>query len=340
MPLRHQPISLPVTDPDGSYDGSLVNSYRATCLTASDAPSLFSENPKLGYWELWQRKRTGIVPADNSPSNRTARAFKPVVAKLVAEQQGFAIERDHEFLVHPTNEKAGTRLPYSIAGGDPRVASDGPGVLEARFLQPFDFEQNWRSSQGALRPPAKEFIKQQAHYYVSGRSWGGIGIQVNGETHYFDIPRDDAFIAQLEARIFAFFKSVADGAEPIPDFRAEADAILARYVNTTTDKTVDDRAALADIGLVAQRIRELEAEKQALQPRLNAVDNDLKAEKARLAKLMGDAQFAEFDSYLVVKKTVERKPYTVNGTSYPTFTIKEKDTQQLPLQQVPLGNAA
>lgn len=319
--MRHQPTAISLVDAGGTFNHDLFRQWLAATVPATEAPALFSEHRTIGYWELWKhRQQNNSLPERSTPASVTARAFEPVIARLAAADRGLTIDRPAEYLVHPENQRAGCWISNRIVAGDTRNETEGPGILEARFLTHRAYQKAWIADDGSTRPPADQMISMQAQYYVSGVTWGALVACVEGERIWIDIPRDEALITELERRLAEFWKSLAEGREPLPDYRAEASAILAHY-NTIQPKTeVEDPSAKTQIAEIARHLLQLESERGEAAARLETINRDVEAVNARLAHLFGTAEYSRGE-FVVRSKMVTRRAYTAPATSFRTFAV-------------------
>ena len=123
-------------------------------------------------------------------------------------------------------------------------------------------------------------------------------------------------------RINAFWQSVADRRQPMPEMKRDAEAVIKRLRHTEKDTSIDlsDDNELADAASLyvslSERLSELGTETRKLEKQRNEL-------KATILHKMGRHQFARLRNCVIETKTTERKGFTVAASSSRSISIKE-----------------
>ncbi len=245
--------------------------FRMRHVGGSEVSALFSCNPWLSEFELFHRKRGTIatpefnaIKPDGTPENE--RIFWGV--KLEAA----IVEAAKERYGYVDREDKGPLSNGQGLGGHPdrRVTCPqrGPIILETKMVDWLE-RKKWGDE-----PPL--------HYLLQGNTYAGLDY-VNGfdmlvlvggnqlERMQYDF-RPKLF-AEAERRTREFWKAVADGREPKPDYSRDGDALKEVYSeqgSETIDLAGDNRAAIAaaDYLTAAEEERQAKARKEAAQAEL------------------------------------------------------------------------
>lgn len=245
--------------------------FRARHVGASEVSALFGCNPWLTEFELYHRKRGTIatpdfnaIKPDGTPENE--RIFWGVklehaIVDAAKDRYGY-VDRPE---IGPLSNGAGL-------GGHPdrRVTCPqrGPIILETKMVDWLE-RKKWGEE-----PPL--------HYLLQGNTYAGLDY-VNGfdmlvlvggnqlERIQYDF-RPKLFAA-AEQRTAAFWKIVAEGREPKPDYSRDNDALKQVYAeqgDETVDLAGDNRAAIAaaEYLAAAEEERAAKARKEAAQAEL------------------------------------------------------------------------
>lgn len=193
---------------------------RLRTVGSSEVAALFGCSPYDTPFSLWHRKRGAIAAADLG-DNRRVRAgmkFEDAIAELVAEGAGLEIRKVREYRLSERVEGMGASLDFE-------AIEDGAAVpLEIKNVAQSEWHK-W-AGDGEIDPPAHIGLQVQHQLAVTGAPHAYIGVLVGGwDAKLVRQERHATVIAQIEAKIAAFWRSIADGEEPAPDYGRDLDAM-------------------------------------------------------------------------------------------------------------------
>lgn len=276
---------------------------RRSAIGASEAAALFDAHPWLSQYALWCDKR-GLKP--DEPQNEFMRAgimLEPVVAAYYAEDTGRTLidHGRHDWRRHP-NAPLGCTLDREIVAIDER----GPGALELKTAI------EWKADDWKDGIPLEYQCQIQTQLAVTGWKWGSVAVLVGGHAfHWYDVERDDTFIAELEARAAAFWERVESGNAPEPDGSAStAAAIKARYPGDNGETVTLPPEAIEWDAVEAQASEEID--------RWTAAKKEA---RAKLQNAIGGALFGvTLDGVKWKYGTTSKKSYVVAASEFRTLT--------------------
>lgn len=239
-------------------------------IGSSDAPIIAGESGSVV--ELWAEK-SGLIERE-APDEDTARLFEwghrlePVVAQWYADTTGRALRRVNRMLVHP-------KIPWAFASLD-RVT-----IGEKRIVEVKTTRRGWDAGEPV---PGRVQAQVQHQLWVAGYDVADVAVLTGGsEPKVYEIPRDDAFIADLAFLETEFWGWVTSGTRPPMDGSENARRALSR-MHPRNDGTLIPPDAATDrvfYDWMAARVVKDEAEAQA-----DTLANTLRA-------LIGDADGIE-----------------------------------------------
>lgn len=269
---------------------------RSHHVGASEVAALFDVHPQITRWELWQRKAGSIdEPAlDNNQRVFWGQTLEPAVAQGAAKLRGWNIRNIRTYWKADDVPGMGASLDYEIVNDD-----RGAGVLEIKTVDWIQYRQ-WDDGE----PPLAYMLQLQHQLAVTGRAWGAVAVLVGGnDLKVFEYERHDATIRKLRTEITAFWRSIAEGIEPQPDFARDA-ARIAELRGDPAPQTVD----LSGHNRIMQLI---EAERLASEMK-NDWERAQKAAKAEILHALGDATHAYLpDGRVLEVGVVHRKASTI-----------------------------
>jgi hypothetical protein len=287
---------------------------RRDTVSATEISALFGANPYLTRWMLLRRFIHGddiSSPAHNRMDWGTK--LQPLVLAQAAEELHLEVKPNAEDVYLRRGNLGCTRDAEVIC------PDRGPGALETKCV--FDHRtwmQHWDG--GKTLPRHIELQLQQQMYVgdgVESYAWGCIAVWVCGEMFYFErAPIPEVWETMTEAAE-TFFKAVAAGDEGDPFGVPVEMPLLNKLFAPKPGKVIeltsrDDAEAIVGFarGFVELDARAKETAKQAA------------GLKAKLRALIGDAEEAVLlDGSKIRQKTVNRKGYTVEPSSYNTFSV-------------------
>ena len=297
--------------------------FRARHVGGSEVSALFGCNPWLTEFELWHRKAGNIatpefnaVRDDGTPENERiwwGVKLEAAIMEAAKERYGYT-DRNPPADAPPLSNGKGL-------GGHPdrRVICPerGPGILEIKMA-------DWLvAKQWGDEPPLHYLLQGNTYAGLDGVAWFDLLILVGGNNlQRFQYEFRPKLHAEAEARVVAFWRSVADNSPPKPDYARDKDALRELYADQsddTIDLQGDNRAAIAA------------AEYLAASKELKAAQSRKDAAQAELVDKMKDAAFAFLDGFQVkatlVKAIADRaaEPGEIirGRKAYRRFTVKE-----------------
>lgn len=163
-----------------------------------------------------------------------------------------------------------------------QITPEHKGVYEGKTA---DWTQRPLWTQGGV--PDMYYLQLQWYLYVTGCPFGSYGVLFGlGDFHFFDVERDDATIASLEALAMDFWERVQEGNPPDWTFGEAGHALAKRlYAKAIPKKTIVLEGVEAEV-----KIKRLLQLKQAIKQR-EVEEKDL---TTWLQVQMQDAEVATF----------------------------------------------
>lgn len=247
-------------------------------VTSTESAALFGMSPYVTHFDLWHRKRTGIVP-EFKTNDRMAwgNRLEAAIAHGIAEEQGWEITPMKEYFRDP-DLRMGSSFDFVITSlGD-------PVHLEIKNVDYLAFRDGWiEHDDGSIEAPEHIEMQVQHQMAVSGFKRAFIGAFIGGNRGVvIERLRDEPVIAAIKAKVADFWKTVDEGLEPDPVMPGDAEVIirLNQYAKPGKVLSADGDHTLAV--LLAEYRSAAAAEKNAKE------DKDVA--KAEIFKHIGDAE--------------------------------------------------
>lgn len=270
---------------------------RHLSVGGSDSAALFGVNPFKSEYELWAEKSGLLEPSHlESEAMYWGKALEPVIADRYTRETGRELIDHGRFTVYRDGYMGCT--PDREVAGDPR----GPGLLSIKNVTQF------KASDWEIEPPVYYQIQLQHELAVMGAPWGSFAVLIGGNRfHWLDVERNEAFIAELRARVAEFQRRVVETDPPPVDGSKRTSEALAKLYATENGETVRLEAAGsiidAELLTIKRSIKDLEMQRDERENQLRA--------------LIGSASAALLaDGTIYTLKTITRKGYTVADTTY------------------------
>lgn len=274
---------------------------RQTCIGASDSPSVLGINPFKSAFQLWAEK-TGFAEADDLSGNEAVefgiRLERPV-AEAFAERTGRRVEMWPAFsLVRDPQRSFISCTPDAIQECDQR----GEGLVQIKTTSAFK-AGDWSDG-----PPLYYQVQVQQELHVTGYSWGTLVVLIGGQKlRWFDVERNDRFIAALLPKLEDFWQMVQKQIPPEVDGSAATAKVLAKLhpADDGSEILLPDEAAdwTDEIEAAKEQIKAAEAMKTAAENRIKAALGD-----ATYGLLRNGARWSW--------KTQARKSYVVDEATF------------------------
>lgn len=207
---------------------------RRTGLGGSDAATIMGVNPWKSRYALWAEK-LGLVPDDEeSEAAEWGKRLEGVIAAKYAEVTG------RKVMLHgsavPTILRHATR-PYMLGSLDGDIECpkhEGPGILEIKTTGAHRGDE-WEEA-----APLAYQVQVQHYMAVTGRRWGSFAALIGGQKfRWYDVERNDAFIATLEAKCEEFWRLIETRTPPDVDASESTTAALKALYPIDTGEAID-----------------------------------------------------------------------------------------------------
>lgn len=266
------------------YKGDEWHEVRAKHIGGSEIASLFNVQPEyaVGAHGLWLIK-AGRVPAPEVDNQRArwGLQLEEAIAHGCAEQEGWKIRKGGYFS-DPHCRGLGATLDYVIEEGEEGRTT--PGILEIKNVDYGVHKRSWADGE----PPLHILLQLQHQLACTGYTWGAIGELIGGnDLKIYRFEARPKIIAQIRAKVAAFWQSIDDDIPPPVDDSSQTGAVLRALNTPIVDEIADFELdnELPDIcaGLLssASRRKAIEKEEQGYKNRLIAKIGT--AQKARCA---------------------------------------------------------
>lgn len=287
-------------------------------LGASDVAALFTDADgcSLGYstaYELWLSKTGQLAPLDLDGDHvELGNRLEPVIADLFAERTGRQVKQYGPYCVatHPS-------IPFFRATPDRFITSapdrSGRGLVQIKKSNRFA-SRNW--DEGVPLPIQ---IQTQAEMAVTGYDYDAVPVIFDLlRFQYWDIERDNDFIAELEERVRWFWDLVQRREPPPIDNSPKTLAALKRLHPHDNEQTV----RLPEEAV--QWVAELEIAKDTIK----AAEHLKTGAESKLRAAIGDATFGELpDGRRLSLKTTEKQGHVVGPSTYRTLRLAGAKTK-------------
>ena len=238
-------------------------------IGASEAAAILGEHPWKSRYQLWAEK-TGAIEADdlagNEPAEFGIRLEKPI-AEAYADRTERRLIMPPPFTLHQ-HEQYDWMLatPDAFQESDD---SDSPWLLQIKTCNAF------KSKDWADEPPIEYQIQVQHEMAVCNCEWATLVVLIGGQRlRYFDVARNNKFIAALIEQEQRFWEMVQRGTPPEVDASKATTSAIAKLFPFDDGESValppeaigwDDR-----MREVNEQIEKLEWEKALLMNQLKA----------------------------------------------------------------------
>lgn len=278
-------------------------------VTSTESAALFGMSPYLTHFDLWHRKRTGIVPEFKTNDRmKWGNRLEAAIAYGIAEEQGWEIKPMKEYLRDP-DLRMGSSFDFVITNlGE-------PVHLEIKNVDYLAFRDGWiEHEDGSVEGPEHIELQVQHQMAVSGFKRAFIGAFIAGNRGVvIERLRDEDVIAAIKAKVADFWRTVDEGQEPEPVMPGDAEVIirLNQYAKPGKILSADGDETLRDLLLDYKAAAKAEA---------NAME-DKDVAKANIFKHIGDAEkvlTSEFSVSCALQAETPPTLITENmvGTSY------------------------
>lgn len=192
-------------------------------VTSTESAALFGMSPYLTHYDLWHRKRTGIVPEFVvNDRMKWGNRLEAAIAHGIAEEQGWEVKPMKEYLRDP-DLRMGSSFDFVITN-----LPGGPVHLEIKNVDYLAFRDGWLEHEdGSIEAPEHIEMQVQHQMAISGFERAFIGAFIAGNRGVvIERHRDEDVIKAIKARVADFWRTVDEGLEPDPVMPGDADVII------------------------------------------------------------------------------------------------------------------
>lgn len=236
---------------------------RRNGIGGSDAAAIMGANPYASPLAVYADKIGAAPEKETSEAMRQGTDLEAYVAERFTDSTGIKLRRVNRILQHP-------EYPWMLANIDRDVVG-GDGGFEAKttnMLNKHDFENG--------EVPLNYMWQCQHYMAVTGAPYWYLAVLVLGKAfHVFRIDRDDALIDRLiQAEQEFWLEHVEKRVPPLPTGSDADDAALeAIYPEAQAGSDAD----LTDVNDALNLIELLKADKEKLETRIRAAEDEIKA---------------------------------------------------------------
>jgi putative phage-type endonuclease len=191
-------------------------------VTSTESAALFGMSPYVTHYDLWHRKKTGLVPEFVvNERMKWGNRLEAAIAHGIAEEQGWEIRPMKEYFRDP-DLRMGSSFDFVITNlGE-------PVHLEIKNVDYLMFRDGWLEHEdGTIEAPEHIEMQVQHQMAVSGFKRAFIGAFIAGNRGVvIERHRDEDVIAAIRAKVAAFWKTVDAGLEPDPVMPGDAEVII------------------------------------------------------------------------------------------------------------------
>lgn len=286
---------------------------RAKDITSTEISALFGISPWCTEFELWHRKRDGVVvEIEENDRMKWGTRLQDSIAAGIAEDQKWTVRRMDEYMRDP-ELRIGASFDYSIDG-------QMPGLLEIKNVDSLIYKQGWIVDGDTLEAPPHIEIQVQHQLAVSGRAFAYIGALIGGNrVALIRREPDQEIIKAIKIKAAAFWKSIEAGIPPSPNFERDAEFIAKLYRYADPGKVYDAKND-NEISTLAKRYKELG-------DALNSCTTELDAIKAQLLTKIGSAEKVFGENFTITAGLVGPARVEYDRDGYRAFKINWKKTK-------------
>jgi putative phage-type endonuclease len=284
--------------------------HRLADVTSTESAALFGMSPYVTRFDLWHRKKTGIVPEFETNERMECGNFlEPGIAAMIASRHGWQIRPMKDYRRLP-GARIGSSFDFEILNHP-----DGYAHLEIKNVDYHAYKDGWLIDEdGSIEAPVHIELQVQHQMLVSGYPRAFIGALVGGnQVLVIERVRDEPVIAAIWHKIAEFWQSVDAGIEPEPIMPEDAAAVIWMHQHAEPGKVLDASGDEKIASIVARLAAANKAKKLA--------EEDAEVAKAELLMSIGDAEKVLLAGYSISAGSVQDSVPTVItadmvGTTY------------------------
>ncbi len=291
---------------------------RKTTIGASEVAAVLGVHPYITPFQLWARKSGIDSDGQDNKYMRRGRILEPVAIDLLREERP-----EWSVMGNPMPSTFYRDLDEGTSCTPDAFVKDkergGTGICQIKTVDSHIFRNEWMQDGDVCLPPYVAIqAMQEAH--LTGASWCCVAALVGFDLdlHIIDVPIHAGVIARIKRAVPDFLRRIRENDPPPPDYGRDGETIKALY-DEDDDSTIDLSGNDRVLVLLAHRnaIKEIERNAAEAEKARKTID-------AELMHALGNAtRGALADGRIIEAKTVRRKGFTVEPTSYRAIKIRQ-----------------
>jgi len=287
--------------------------WRRQDVTASVVGALFGAHPYTTALHIYAEKRGVEFPDQDNKVMRRGRWLEPAVAKAVEElRPDWKLEAPNVYLRDP-DLRLGCTPDFYIH--DP---VRGLGVLQCKTVAPSVYARDWL---GGSEIPFWIVLQTLTECMLADAGFGAVAALLvdahNMDCVILEVPRHADSELKILVAVRNFWRNVADGIEPDPDFGRDADVIKLLTPRETPGKQIDFSGH--------NELPDMLWERASLMTNIKQQEERCSEIETTIKFLMGESERASgLNGWSITYKTEHRKEYTVKARSSRVLRISDK----------------
>jgi predicted phage-related endonuclease len=286
-------------------------------ITSTEIGALFNLSPYITAFELWNRKKEGIIVEIEENERMTwGIRLQDKIAEGIAEDQKWQVRRMDEYISIP-ELRIGASFDFSIEStqGETNEIEPWPkGLLEIKNVDSLQYKKGWIVDGDNIEAPMHIELQCQHQLLVSKRAFLYIGVLIGGNKVVLvkRLPDPEIHKAILD-KVSEFWKSIEANQPPSPDFARDAKFISKLYGYSEVGKVYSAEGD-NEITTLAKRYKELG-------DAIKDCDKERDAIKSQLLMKIGDAEKVIGDQFSISAGIVGPTEVSYHREAYRLFKI-------------------
>ena len=274
---------------------------RQTGLGGSDIATLLGINPFSTKYKLYLQKRGELAPEPDNSRTKAGRVMESVIASMVSDREGCKLRRVNRTLRHPKHD-------FLIA----HIDRDFVGVRKGLEIKNVSPRMVYLWGKDGQPDAVAEYYVPQPHHYMLVMDYPAFDVAAyfgGDDLRIYPMERDPEMDELIIETAHDFWHNhVLAGIPPEPEFDHPTTLpLFKRLYPGTNGETIEADEMIIHWAKVAE-----EAARKA-----SEYDKVAETAKNHLLAFMGDSAVLKLDANKVFRrKIIQRKPYTVEASSY------------------------
>jgi predicted phage-related endonuclease len=299
--------------------------FRHHDVTASQIGALAGVHPYCSLFELWMRK-TGKLPAEEpTPGMERGHELEPLALRRIGQAYPKAeVTANIDFADGVCYWRDARRRIGATPDCLVKHPERGLGVVQIKSIEPSIFRREWIED-GDTAVPVWVALQALTEAKLTGAKWAQVAALRVGhriEMDLIDVPLHDGVWSRFHDLVGDFWRMVASGILPEPDFGRDG-KLIAMLQPQDHGQTIDLSADNELVNSVHERM--------ALRDRLVEIERRMEHLDSEIRWKAGDAETVLAGDWRIVLKTESVKEYVVKARTrrplriYRSRTIKTKN---------------